>query len=55
MTAELRLRDLAAHVIEAERLGTLEGWRAYIWDQAKRLGAGSEEMTQAIKDERKKQ
>lgn len=51
---EQRLRDLARLVVMVEKIGTLPGWRAYIWDQAKSAGVDAQ-MARAIEEERKRQ
>lgn len=51
---EQRLRDLAKLVVMVEKIGTLAGWRAYIWDQAKSAGVDVQ-MARAIEEERKRQ
>lgn len=51
---EQRLRDLARLVVMVEKIGTLAGWRAYIWDQAKSAGVDAQ-MARAIEEERKRQ
>ena len=52
--SEQRLRELASLVVMVEKIGTLDGWRAYIWDQAKSAGVDGQ-MARAIEEERKKQ
>lgn len=52
--SEQRLRDLAKLVVMVEKIGTLAGWRAYIWDQAKSVGVDGQ-MARAIEEERKRQ
>lgn len=52
--SEQRLRDLAKLVVMVEKIGTLDSWRAYIWDQAKSVGVDGK-MARAIEEERKRQ
>lgn len=51
---EQRLRDLAKLVVMVEKIGTLDSWRAYIWDAAKSAGVDVQ-MARAIEEERKRQ
>lgn len=51
---EQRLRELARLVVMVEKIGTLDSWRAYIWDQAKSAGVDVQ-MARAIEEERKRQ
>ena len=51
---EQRLRELASLVVMVEKIGTLDSWREYIWDQAKSAGVDAQ-MARAIEEERKKQ
>lgn len=46
---------LASLVLKCERDGLLHGWRAYIWDQAKRAGISRKEMEQALERARQQQ
>ena len=39
---------LAALALEATRLGVIDGWRAYILDQAKQSGISNSQMVEEI-------
>jgi len=40
--------SLAALVIQAQKLGTIDGWREYIRDQQLRSGISNEQMAEEI-------
>ena len=45
---EQQAQHLASLVVKAEQLGVLDGWRAYIWHEAKQAGISSDELKRAI-------
>ena len=47
-----RVNDLALLVVDCEKGGTIEGWRAYIMDQAKKANITNAELKAAIEKAR---
>lgn len=48
--AHARIQHLAACVVQAQRLGIINGWRAYLMAEFKALGLSDDQIRQAIKE-----
>lgn len=51
----LTAAEVAQMVVDAQRLGVIDGWRAYIRDQQIRSGVSNDDLTRAIAQLKDKQ
>lgn len=55
MERQSREQHLARLVVDCERLGILNGWRAYLMAEFKKLGHDNAQIKRLIEEERVKQ